>query len=76
MTRIDLVVGSLVVAALLCAASTAAQEEPILRFEGRVTYVSPWEMLVALDNGPVVMLDVTRIPRASSARSHRTITSS
>jgi hypothetical protein len=40
-----------------------AQEEPILRFEGRVTHVAPSEMLVALDGGGVVMLDLARIPQ-------------
>ena len=43
------------------ASSIGAQEQPILRFEGRVTYVSPSEMLVALDSGGVVMLDLARI---------------
>ena len=31
-----------------------AEEQPFLRFEGRVTYVLPGEMLVALDGGGVV----------------------
>lgn len=51
------------VLALLWASSGVAQEEPILRFEGRVTDVGPREMLVAIDNGPVVMLDLARIPQ-------------
>jgi hypothetical protein len=63
MTRLEFFVGSLAAAALFWAASTAAQEEPILRIEGRVTHVSPWEMLVEIDDGPVVMLDVSRIPQ-------------
>lgn len=48
--------------ALLCAPVVPAQE-PILRVDGRVTSVSPWEMLVALDSGGVVMVDLTRIPQ-------------
>ena len=55
------------------ASSIGAQEPPILRFEGRVTYVSPAEMLVALDSGGVVMLDLARIPRARAVRSRRTL---
>ena len=43
--------------------SIGAQEQPILRFEGRVTYVAPEEMLVALDSGGVVMLDLARMPQ-------------
>ncbi len=46
---------------LVWASSIGAQEQPILRFEGRVIYVSPTEMLVALDSGGVVMLDLARI---------------
>jgi hypothetical protein len=49
--------------ALVWASPIGAQEPPILRVEGRVTYVSPREMLVALDSGGVVMLDLTRIPQ-------------
>lgn len=63
MTRLGVLAGSLTVATLFWAASTGAQEEPILRIEGRVTHVSPWEMLVEVDDGPVVMLDVSRIPQ-------------
>jgi hypothetical protein len=48
---------------LVWASPIGAQEEPILRFEGRVTYVAPSEMLVALDSGGVVMLDLARIPQ-------------
>ena len=51
--------------ALAWASSIGAQEQPILRFEGRVTYVSPTEMLVALDSGGVVMLDLARIPQGA-----------
>ena len=51
---------------LVWASSIGAQEPPILRFEGRVTYVSPAEMLVALDSGGVVMLDLARIPQGES----------
>ena len=43
--------------------SIGAQDPPILRFGGRVTNVSPQEMLVALDTGRVVMLDLARIPQ-------------
>jgi len=56
------VLGGLILA-LVWASSIGAQEAPILRFEGRVTYVSPREMLVALDSGGVVMLDLARIPQ-------------
>jgi len=56
------VLGALILA-LVWASPTAAQEEPILRFEGRVTFVAPSEMLVALDSGGVVMLDLARIPQ-------------
>jgi len=54
------VLGGLILA-LVWASSIGAQEQPILRFEGRVTYVSPTEMLVALDSGGVLMLDLARI---------------
>jgi len=56
------VLGGLILA-LLWTSSIDAQEPPILRFGGRVTYVSPQEMLVALDTGGVVMLDLARIPQ-------------
>jgi hypothetical protein len=59
-----LVLGGLILA-LVWASSIGAQEEPILRFGGRVTYVSPREMLVALDSGGVVMLDLARIPQGA-----------
>ena len=58
------VLGGLILA-LVWASSIGAQEQPILRFEGRVTYVSPTEMLVALDSGGVVMLDLARIPQGA-----------
>lgn len=52
-----------IVLALLWVSVSGAQEEPILRFEGRVTHVGPREMLVAIDNGPVVLVDLARIPQ-------------
>ena len=51
--------------ALVWTSSIGAQE-PILRFEGRVTYLSPQEMLVALDTGGVVMVDLARIPQGET----------
>ena len=54
------VLGGLILT-LVWASSIGAQEQPILRFEGRVTHVSPSEMLVALDSGGVLMLDLARI---------------
>jgi hypothetical protein len=59
------VLGGLILA-LVWASSIAAQEQPILRVEGRVTYVSPREMLVALDSGGVVMLDLARISQGET----------
>jgi hypothetical protein len=56
------VLGGLILT-LVWASSISAQEQPILRFEGRVTHVSPSEMLVALDSGGVLMLDLARIPQ-------------
>lgn len=56
------VLGGLILA-LLWASPIGAEEPPFLRFGGRVTYVSPQEMLVALDTGRVVMLDLARIPQ-------------
>jgi hypothetical protein len=56
------VLGGLVLS-LVWASSIGAQEQPILRCEGRVTYVAPSEMLVALDSGGVVMLDLARMPQ-------------
>jgi len=57
-----LVLGGLLLA-LVWPSSIGAQEQPILRFEGRVTYVAPSEMIVALDSGGVVMLDLARMPQ-------------
>ena len=57
-----IVLGALILS-LVWASSIGAQEQPILRFEGRVTYVAPSEMLVALDSGGVVMLDLARMPQ-------------
>jgi hypothetical protein len=51
---------------LAWASSIGAQEQSILRFGGRVTYVSPQEMLVALDSGGVVMLDLGRISQSET----------
>ena len=51
--------------ALVWTSSIGAQE-PTFRFGGRVTYVSPQEMLVALDTGGVVMLDLARIPQGET----------
>jgi hypothetical protein len=59
------VLGGLILT-LVWASSIGAQEQPILRIEGRVTYVSPAEMLVALDSGGVVMLTLARIPQGES----------
>jgi hypothetical protein len=61
-THSRFVLGGLILA-IGWASSIGAQEQPILRFEGRVTYVAPREMLVALDSGCVVMLDLVRIPQ-------------
>src|SRR5262244_1031635 len=64
--------GLLVVAVtMLLSASTAeAQPEPILSFEGRVTSVSPREMLVAAEREgvvvDVVMVDLARIPQSET----------
>lgn len=56
------VLGGLILS-LVWASPIGAQEQPILRFEGRVTYPVPSEMLVALDSGGVVMLDLARMPQ-------------
>lgn len=56
----------LVLVVLVWVSSISAQEQPILRFGGRVTYVSPQEMLVALDSGGVVMLDLARISQGET----------
>jgi hypothetical protein len=56
--------------ALLWAPAVAAQGEPILRFEGKVTSVSPGEMLVAAEREgvvvDVVMVDLVRIPQSET----------
>lgn len=64
-TRSRFVLAGLILV-LIWTSSIGAQEEPILRFGGRVTYVSPQEMLVALDSGGVVMLDLARIPQGET----------
>lgn len=64
--------GLAVVAAttLLSAPTAEAQAEPILSFEGRVTSVSPREMLVAAEREgvvvDVVMVDLARIPQSET----------
>ena len=55
--------GGLVLALVLASPIGAQEQQPILRLEGRVTYVAPREMLVALDSGGVVMVDLARIPQ-------------
>jgi len=65
-------VGLVVVAVttLLSAPAVEAQAEPILSFEGRVTSVSPREMLVAAEREgvvvDVVMVDLARIPQSET----------
>ena len=58
------------VSTLLSAPTAEAQAEPILSFEGRVTSVSPREMLVAAERGgvvvDVVMVDLARIPQSET----------
>src|SRR5262250_1331760 len=55
---------------LLSASTAEAQPEPILSFEGRVTSVSPREMLVAAEREgvvvDVVMVDLARIPQSET----------
>src|SRR5262245_59832190 len=69
-----LALGLLVVAVttLVLAPTAEAQPEPILSFEGRVTSVSPREMLVAAERGgvvvDVVMVDLARIPQSETRR--------
>ena len=57
-------------ATFLWAPTVEAQGEPILTFEGRVTSVSPREMLVAAERGgvvvDVVMVDLARIPQSET----------
>ena len=65
-------VGLVIVAVttLLSAPAAEAQAEPILSFEGRVTAVSPREMLVAAEREgvvvDVVMVDLARIPQSET----------
>ena len=58
------------VTTLLSAPTAEAQAEPILSFEGRVTAVSPREMLVAAEREgvvvDVVMVDLARIPQSET----------
>ena len=58
------------VTTLLSAPTAEAQAEPILSFEGRVTSVSPREMLVAAEREgvvvDVVMVDLARIPQSET----------
>ena len=61
----------LVVLTMLLSASAAeAQAEPILSFEGRVTSVTPRDMLVAAERDgvvvDVVMVDLARIPQSET----------
>jgi hypothetical protein len=63
-SHLRLMLGGLLLA-LVWASSIGAQE-PLLRFGGRVTYVSPQEMLIALDTGGVVMLDLARMPQGET----------
>ena len=55
---------------LLSAPTAEAQAEPFLSFEGRVTSVSPREMLVAAEREgvvvDVVMVDLARIPQSET----------
>ena len=58
------------VTTLLSAPIGEAQPEPVLSFEGRVTAVSPREMLVAAEREgvviDVVMVDLARIPQSET----------
>ena len=64
------VVAVVAVTTLLSAPTAEAQAEPILSFEGRVTSVSPREMLVAAEREgvvvDVVMVDLARIPQSET----------
>jgi len=59
-----------VITMLLSASAAEAQAEPILSFEGRVTSVSPRDMLVAAERDgvvvDVVMVDLARIPQSET----------
>jgi hypothetical protein len=65
-----LIVAATAVVALLGAPPAEAQGEPVLTFEGRVTSVSPREMLVAAERDgvvvDVVMIDLARIPQSET----------
>ena len=65
-----LTVAATLVATLLWAPTAEAQGEPILSFEGRVTSVSPREMLIAAEREgvvvDVVMVDMARIPQSET----------
>jgi hypothetical protein len=67
---LGLIVVTTPIAALLWAPTAEAQGEPILSFEGRVTSISPREMLVAAERGgvvvDVVMVDLARIPQSAT----------
>ena len=58
------------VTTLLSAPTAKTQPEPVLSFEGRVTSVSPREMLVAAEREgvvvDVVMVDLARIPQSET----------
>jgi len=59
-----------VITMLLSASAAGAQAEPILSFEGRVTSVTPRDMLVAAERDgvvvDVVMVDLARIPQSET----------
>ena len=61
-----------VITMLLSASAARAQAEPILSFEGRVTSVTPRDMLVAAERDgvvvDVVMVDLARIPQSETRR--------
>jgi len=65
-----LIVAVVAFATFLWAPTVEAQGEPILTFEGRVTSVSPRDMLVAAERGgvvvDVVMVDLARIPQSET----------
>jgi len=58
------------VTTFLSAPTAEGQSEPVLSFEGRVTSVSPREMLVAAEREgvvvDVVMVDLARIPQSET----------
>jgi hypothetical protein len=67
---LGLIVAATLVAVLPWVPAAEAQGEPILSFEGRVTSVSPKEMLVAAERAgvvvDVVMVDLARIPQSET----------